>query len=133
MTTTTMNVTVTSPSYQAYQILHVVFSVVPIVAGLDKFVHALGNWDMYLSPLVSRILDVNGHTFMLGVGVVEVVAGLMCALAPRVGSIIVALWLCGIIVNLLTIPPYFDLALRDLGLALGAIALNRLSVEYSVL
>jgi len=133
MTTTTMNVRVTSPSYQAYQILHVVFSAVPIVAGLDKLFHALTNWDMYLSPLVARILDGSGHTFMLGVGVLEVVMGLMCALAPRVGSIIVALWLCLIIVNLLTIPAYFDIALRDLGIALGAIALNRLSLEYSVL
>jgi hypothetical protein len=122
---------VSSPSYQAYQILHIAFTVAPIVAGLDKFFHFLVNWDMYLSPMVPRMLGINGHTFMLAVGVVEVIAGLLVAVAPRIGGWVVAAWLCGIIINLLTIPAYFDVALRDFGLALGALALARLSVDYS--
>jgi hypothetical protein len=120
---------VQSPTYQAYQILHLAFTVAPIIAGLDKFTHFLVNWDQYLSPLVPRF-GLSVHTFMLGVGVIEAVAGLLVAFAPRIGGWIVGLWLCGIIVNLLTIPAYFDVALRDLGLALGAFALARLSEEY---
>ena len=118
-----------SPSYQAYQILHLVFAVAPIVAGADKFTHFLVNWDRYLSPLMPRF-GLSVHTFMLGVGVIEIIAGLLVAIAPRIGGWIVGLWLCGIIVNLLTIPSYFDIALRDVGLALGAFALARLGEEY---
>ncbi|PYR67042.1 MAG: hypothetical protein DMF87_01950 [Acidobacteria bacterium] len=121
---------VSSPSYQAYQILHVAFTVAPVIAGLDKFTHFLVNWDQYLSPMMPR-LGLSVHTFMLGVGVIEVVAGLIVAVAPRIGGWIVGLWLCGIILNLLTIPGYFDVALRDLGLALGSFALARLSEEYA--
>lgn len=124
-------VRVSSPSYQAYQILHVAFTVAPIIAGLDKFAHFLVNWDMYLSPLVPQTTGLSAHTLMLGVGIVEVVAGLLVAFAPRIGGWVVGLWFLGIIVNLLTIPAYFDIALRDLGLALGAFALARLSVDYS--
>ena len=123
-------VRISSPSYQAYQILHIAFTVAPIVAGVDKFFHFLANWDLYLSPIVPRVLGISPHTFMLGVGVVEVIAGLAVAVAPRIGGWVVGLWLCGIIVNLLTIPAHFDIALRDLGLALGAFALARLSVDY---
>ena len=118
-----------SPSYQAYQILHLAFTVAPIVAGADKFTHFLVNWDRYLSPLMPRF-GLSVHTFMLGVGVIEIIAGLLVAIAPRIGGWIVGLWLCGIIVNLLTIPGYFDIALRDVGLALGAFALARLGEEY---
>jgi hypothetical protein len=119
-----------SPSYQAYQILHIAFTVAPIIAGLDKFTHFLVNWDQYLSPALPRF-GMSAHTCMLGIGAIEVVAGLIVAFAPRIGGWIVGLWLCGIIVNLLTIPGYFDIALRDLGLALGAFALARLSEEYA--
>src|SRR5438132_9562748 len=122
---------VDSPSYQAYQILHVAFTVAPIVAGLDKFFHFLVNWDLYLAPIVPRTLHIGAHTFMLGIGGIEVIAGLLVAIAPRIGGWVVGLWLCGIIVNLLTIPAYFDIALRDVGLALSAFALARLSVDYS--
>ena len=125
-------VRVSSPSYQAYQLLHVAFTIAPIVAGMDKFFHFLVNWDMYLSPIVARTLGVPGHSFMLGVGVIEVIAGLIVAAAPRIGGYVVALWMCGIIVNLLSIPAYLDVALRDLGLALSALALARLSEDYSV-
>src|SRR5262249_8467704 len=128
MTAGTTSVQVTSPSYQAYQILHIAFTVAPIAAGLDKFFHALVDWDMYLSPMVARMLPIDGHTFMLCAGVIEVIAGLLVAVAPRIGGWVVGVWLCGIILNLLSIPAYFDIALRDLGLALGAFALARLSV-----
>jgi hypothetical protein len=126
-------VRITSPSYQAYQILHVAFTIAPIVAGLDKFVHFLVDWDVYVSPVVTRMFGVGAHTFMLGVGVIEVVAGLLVAAAPRIGAWLVGVWFCGIVVNLLTIPAYLDIALRDFGLALGAFALARLSAEYSEL
>ena len=124
-------VRVSSPSYQAYQILHIAFTAAPIVAGIDKFYHFLTNWEMYVSPIVPRLLGVSAHSFMLGVGVIEIIAGFIVAVAPRIGGWIVGLWLCGIIVNLLMIPGYFDVALRDFGLALGAFALARLSVNYS--
>ena len=122
---------VSSPTYQAYQILHLAFTIAPIIAGIDKFTHFLVNWDKYLSPVMPTF-GLGVHTFMLGVGLIEVIAGLLVAFAPRIGAWIVALWLCGIIVNLLTIPAYFDIALRDFGLALGAVALARLSEEYAV-
>ena len=124
-------VRVSSPSYQAYQILHIAFTAAPIVAGVDKFYHFLTNWEMYVSPIVPRLLGISAHSFMLGVGVIEIIAGFIVAVAPRIGGWIVGLWLCGIIVNLLMIPGYFDIALRDFGLALGAFALARLSVNYS--
>ncbi len=126
-----LSVRVESPSYQAYQILHVILTVIPIAAGLDKFVHLLVNWDKYASPLVAQLSPLPVHTLMLGVGVVEVVAGLIVAFAPRVGAWIVAIWLWLIIANLLSIPGYFDIAVRDFGLSLGAVALARLSVEFA--
>jgi hypothetical protein len=124
-------VRVTSPSYQAYEILHVAFTIAPIVAGLDKFFGFLTNWEMYLSPLVTQILGVSARPFMLGIGVIEVIAGLLVAAAPRIGGWVVGLWLCGIVLNLLSVPGYFDIALRDFCLELGAFALARLSVDYS--
>jgi hypothetical protein len=126
-----INVRVSSPSYQAYQILHIAYTVAPIVAGIDKFYHFLVNWDTYLAPIVPRTLGITAHSFMLGVGVIEVIAGLLVAVVPRYGGWVVGVWLIGIVVNLLSIPAYFDIALRDFGLALGAFALSRLSVDYS--
>jgi len=120
-----------SPSYQAYEILHIAYTVAPLAAGIDKFFHFLVNWDEYLSPMVSGVLHVPAHTFMLAVGAIEIVAGLIVAIAPRIGGWVVGLWLCGIVLNLLSIPAYFDIALRDAGLALGAFALARLGVDYS--
>jgi hypothetical protein len=118
------------PVYQAYQILHVGFVVAPLVAGLDKFFHLLVDWDRYLAPLVPRLLGISGHTLMLAGGVVEIAAGLLVAFKPRIGGYVVAAWLLGIVFNLLLIPGYFDIALRDFGLALGALALARLSEAY---
>jgi len=119
-----------SPSYQAYQILHIAFTVAPIAAGLDKFTHFLVNWDKYLSPAMPRF-GLTVHSFMLVVGVIEVIAGAIVIFAPRIGGWIVGLWLLGIVLNLLMLPGYYDIALRDFGLALGAFALARLSEEYA--
>jgi hypothetical protein len=105
--------------------------VAPLVAGIDKFFHFLVNWDIYLSPLVTQILPISSHTFMLAVGVIEIAAALLVAFMPMLGGLVVGVWLCGIIVNLLTIPAYFDVALRDFGLALSAFALSRLAAEYA--
>jgi hypothetical protein len=116
-----------TPATQAYRILHFAFVVAPLLAGLDKFTHLLCNWDQYLAPAVARLLPFSGHTFMQLVGVIEIVAALVVWFRPRFGGYLVAAWLCGIIVNLLLIPGYFDVALRDLGLALGALALARLA------
>src|SRR5689334_22746108 len=111
------------PAYQAYQTLHFAFAVAPILAGADKFFHLLVNWDLYLAPWVNRLLHGAGHRFMLAVGVIEMVAGILVAMKPKIGAYVVAAWLAGIIVNLLTYSGYFDIALRDLGLCLGAVAL----------
>ena len=120
----------TSPARQAYQILRLGFIVAPIVAGLDKFFRLLVNWDQYLPPFVNRMVGGHGHELMLAAGVVEVVAGLGVAFKPKLFAYIVAAWLLLIVVNLLMIPGYFDIALRDFGLALGALALARLSHEF---
>lgn len=111
----------------AHAILHAGYTVLPVAAGADKFFHFLVNWDMYLSPRVAELLPVSGHTFMLFVGVVEIAAGLLTATAPRIGGLVVGLWLLGIVGNLLLIPGFLDIALRDFGLALGAFALWKLS------
>ena len=118
-------------AYQACQILRFGFTVAPIIAGLDKFFHLLVNWDQYLAPIVNRILGGHGHAFMLVVGVIEIIAGIGVAFLPRVFAYVVAAWLIGIIINLLLIPGYYDIALRDLGLALGALALARLSGGFA--
>jgi hypothetical protein len=119
-----------SPAYQAYQILHVGFAALPIIAGLDKFASVLANWDKYLAPVVASHLPCSAHTFMMIVGVVEIVAGLLVAIKPRIGAYVVAAWLVSIIGNLLLLGGYFDVALRDFGLCLGAIALGRLSLDF---
>lgn len=118
------------PAYQSYVILHIGFAALPVIAGLDKFFHLLVNWDQYLAPTVTQFLPVTGHTFMLAVGVIEIAAGLLVAFRPRIGAYIVALWLWGIIGNLLLIPGFYDIALRDFGLSLGALALARMSIEF---
>lgn len=117
-------------AYPAYKLLHIGFVVAPIVAGLDKFFHLLVNWDMYLAPRVERMLPFSGHTFMLVVGVVEIAAGLLVAFAPRIGGWVVGAWLWGIIVNLLLVPGYYDIALRDFGLLLAALTLARLATAF---
>jgi hypothetical protein len=121
----------TAPAYQAFQILRLGFTVAPIVAGADKFLGLLVNWDQYLPSTVNDILGGRGHEFMYLVGIIEIVAGIGVFLWPRVFAYVVAAWLGLIIVNLLMIPGFFDVALRDFGLLLGALALGRLSREFS--
>jgi hypothetical protein len=120
----------TSPAYQAFRILHLGFVVAPILAGLDKFFHLLVNWDQYLPSLVARFSPIGAHNLMLVVGVIEIAAGLGVAWKPRVFAYVVAAWLTIIIANLLLIPGYFDVALRDFGLFLSALALARLSRQF---
>ncbi|HEX5080963.1 MAG TPA: hypothetical protein VFY40_02885, partial [Blastocatellia bacterium] len=117
--------------YQAYRILQFGFTVAPIAAGLDKFFHLLVNWDQYLPSAMNRMVGGQGHSLMYLIGVIEIVAGLGVWFKPRIFAYVVAAWLVLIIANLLMIPGYYDVALRDLGLALGALALGRLSQEYA--
>ena len=126
----TESVATTRPSYQAYQILRTGFTVAPIVAGLDKFFNLLVNWDQYLPAFVNKLTGGHGHELMLAVGVIEIVAGLGVAFKPRIFAYVVSAWLLLIVANLLMIPAFFDVALRDFGLSLGALALARLSHEY---
>jgi hypothetical protein len=117
--------------YQAFRILQVAFVLAPIIAGLDKFFGFLVNWDQYLSPTIAGMLPVAPHTFMMAVGVIEIVAGLIVAAKPYFGGYLVTLWLWAIIANLLMARGFYDVALRDFGLSLGATALARLSRRYS--
>ncbi len=117
-------------SYQAFMVLRMAFVVAPVVFGLDKFPNLLVHWDRYLAPVITRQLPVTPHHAMYAVGVIEVIAGLVVAFHPRLGAMVVAAWLGGIIVNLLLIPGYYDVALRDFGLLLAAVALQRLASTY---
>lgn len=107
-------------------ILRLTFGLVPIVAGADKFTDLLVNWDQYLAPQVANILPFAPHTFMLIVGVIEIVAGLLVLIKPRVGSIIVCLWLLGIALNLI-MAGYYDIAVRDIVMSIGAYSLFTLT------
>jgi hypothetical protein len=115
---------------QAYQLLHLGFTVAPIVAGADKFFGLLVDWDQYLAPWIAGLSPIGGHNLMLVVGLVEILAGIIVWLRPRFGGYLVAAWLGGIILNLLTLPGYFDVALRDFGLLLAALALARLATAF---
>ncbi|GKQ36058.1 hypothetical protein [Streptomyces sp. A012304] len=118
------------PGYQAFVVLRTGFTVAPILFGLDKFANLLVDWPVYLAPWIDDVVPGSAQTAMYAVGVIEIVAGLVVALAPRLGGWLVAGWLAGIIVNLLTIPDHYDIALRDFGLLLGAVALARLAQRY---
>jgi hypothetical protein len=116
------------PTRLAFSILQLAFVVAPIIAGVDKFTHILTNWDIYLSPTVLSVLPMDGHTFMMIVGAIEIAAGLLVAFRPRIGGYVVSAWLVGIILNLLIHPMgYYDIALRDLGLAMGAFSMSKLA------
>jgi hypothetical protein len=118
------------PTYQAFWLLRIGFTVAPIVFGADKFADLLTNWDKYLAPWVSNLLPGTPHHIMYGVGAIEVVAGLAVLVKPRIGGYLVALWLGGIIVNLLSIHGYYDVAVRDFGLLLAALTLARLAKAF---
>ena len=118
------------PAHQAYTLLRVGFALLPILAGLDKFTHFLVDWNQYLAPAVAQALPVDASTFMMIVGVIEIAAGILVAVAPRIGGYVVAAWLWGIIVNLVMMASYYDVAARDFGLSLGALALARLATHF---
>lgn len=118
------------PAFQAFALLRTVFTVAPILFGLDKFFNLLTDWTHYLAPWIDDIVPGDAATAMRIVGVIEIVAGLLVAVAPRIGGYVVALWLAGIIVNLVTLGRYYDVALRDLGLLVAALALARLAQAH---
>jgi uncharacterized membrane protein YphA (DoxX/SURF4 family) len=99
------------------------YGLVPIVAGADKFMHVLTDWDKYLAPQIASILPMQPHTFMNIVGIIEIVAGVLVLIRPKIGSLIVALWLIGIAINLLLTGQYYDVAVRDAVMAIGAFSL----------
>src|SRR5829696_7960976 len=113
-----------TPSRQAFLLLRTVFTVAPILFGLDKFADVLTDWPRYLAPGIDDLVPGTAQQAMYAVGVVEILAGVAVALVPRYGGLLVAAWLTGIIVNLLLIPDYYDIALRDFGLLVGALALS---------
>ncbi|MBC7597155.1 MAG: DoxX family membrane protein [Kineosporiaceae bacterium] len=120
----------TDPAFQAFFLLRNVFIIAPIAFGLDKFTNILTDWSSYLAPWINNIVPGNATQAMYAVGVIEIVAGVLVAVAPRFGAYVVALWLAGIIVNLLTLHDYYDVALRDFGLLVGALALGRLAALF---
>jgi hypothetical protein len=113
----------------AFKLLYAGFVAAPIIAGFDKFTDKLGNWDRYLSDDVAEKLPVERHTFMQGVGLIEIAAGMLVAAKPKWGGYLVGAWLVGIVANLWTKPEYRDIALRDIGLAVGALALARIAAD----
>jgi hypothetical protein len=117
----------TDYAHQAYTVLKFGFTVAPIVAGVDKFFNLLVDWTQYLTPLVPAWTGIDPAIFMMAIGVVEIIAGILVAVKPKWGAWIVTAWLWGIIINLLLVPGYYDIALRDLGLSFGALALAQLA------
>jgi hypothetical protein len=111
----------------AYWLLRTVFTVAPIVAGLDKFLGVLTDWEQYLAPWAESILPGDAGQVMIVVGVIEIVAGVLVAIRPDIGGYVVAAWLLGIIVNLVSLGDYYDVALRDFGLLIAALALARMA------
>ena len=131
-TSTTPSTTPTSAgtgtgAERAFLLLRTVFTVAPIAFGLDKLAGVLTDWDQYLAPWINDLVPGTAHQAMLVVGVIEVVAGIVVAVAPRWGGLLVAVWLGGIILDLLTLGDFYDVALRDLGLMAGALALSLLA------
>lgn len=116
---------------QAFETLHWGFVAAPVLAGADKFFNLLTSWERYLAPTFAKLSPLSAHGTMMVVGVVEVCAGILVALRPRIGAYVVAAWLAGIILNLFILGGYFDIALRDFGLFLGALALGRLSTVFA--
>ncbi len=118
------------PAYQAFWLLRIGFAALPILFGLDKFFDVLVNWEIYLAPWINDIVPGSAADAMYAVGVIEIVAGIAVFVKPRYGAYLVVAWLGGIIVNLLTLSGYYDIALRDFGLFAGALTLARLASKY---
>jgi hypothetical protein len=121
------------PAAQAFMLLRVAFTVAPILFGLDKFAEVMiGAWPKYLAPEFNDLIPGSAQDAMYIVGAIEIAAGLVVLVAPRVGGLLMAGWLAGIIVSLLLVGGYADIALRDFGLLLGALTLARLaSADFS--
>jgi hypothetical protein len=119
-----------NPAYQAFSLLRAGFTVAPILFGLDKFADWLVDWRIYLAPELNDLIPGNAHQAMLAVGVIEILAGVVVALRPKFGGYLVAAWLGGIIVNFLLLADFYDIALRDFGLLIGALALARLAPAF---
>jgi len=121
---------VNTAAFQAFWLLRIAFTVAPILFGVDKFFNWSVHWPDYLAGWINNIVPGSGQDFMYVVGGIEIAAGLLVAVAPRIGAFVVAGWLFGIVVNLLTknAPQYYDIALRDFGLMLGALTLGRLAL-----
>ncbi|MEP6817520.1 MAG: hypothetical protein ABI873_18425 [Marmoricola sp.] len=117
------------PERQAFLLLRTAFTIAPIVFGLDKFTNILTNWEGYLAPWINDLVPGTAHQAMLLVGVIEIVAGVAVAVRPQFGGFLVAAWLVGIIVDLVSQGQYYDIALRDFGLFVAALALARLAVS----
>ena len=115
----------------AYRFLQIAFIIVPIVAGLDKFFHYLAHWTHYLSPYVSQVVHYNNARFMMFVGIIEIIVGIGNIIVPKVFGFITAGWLALIIINLLLLGHFWDIALRDLGLCLGAVALGIMGLKHN--
>jgi hypothetical protein len=118
---------------RAFFLLRTVFTIAPIAFGLDKFFGVLTDWEDYLAPWINDLVPGTAHEAMLLVGVIEIVAGVAVAVAPRFGGLLVAAWLGGIILNLVTMGEYYDVALRDFGLLVAALALSLLAAGRSAL
>jgi uncharacterized membrane protein YphA (DoxX/SURF4 family) len=118
------------PAYQAFTLLRIAFTVAPILFGIDKFFNVMVNWETYLAPWIHHLSPLSAVHTMRIVGVIEIVAGIAVAVKPRYGSYLVAAWLGGIVLNLLTYSGYYDIALRDFGLMLGALTLSRLASKF---
>jgi len=131
MVTTTPNGTARTGlgADRAFLLLRSVFTIAPIAFGLDKFAGLLTDWESYLAPWIDHLVPGTAHQAMLAVGVVEVVAGIAVAVVPRYGALLVAAWLAGIVVNLVTLGDYYDVALRDVGLLAAALALAALASD----
>jgi uncharacterized membrane protein YphA (DoxX/SURF4 family) len=137
MSTITADYASHAPAKEATQMERVIsilrwtYGLVPIAAGADKFLHLLTNWDQYLAPAVTKIIPLAPHTFMSIVGIIEIVAGIIVLVKPKIGSIVVSLWLIGIAFNLLLTGKYFDIAVRDIVMAIGAFSLYLLLNDTS--
>lgn len=118
------------PAYGAFVLLWAGFVALPLLMGLDKFFNVMVDWEVYLAPWIVDLLPFSAHTAMLIVGGVEILAAVLIALKPRYAAYVVAAWLAGIVINLLTFSDYYDIALRDFGLLLAALTLARLASVY---
>jgi uncharacterized membrane protein YphA (DoxX/SURF4 family) len=118
------------PAYQAFWLLRIAFTIAPILFGIDKFANVMVNWEQYLAPWIREVSPLSATHTMYVVGAIEIVAGLAVAIKPRYAAYVVAAWLAGIIVDLLSYSGWYDIALRDFGLLLGALTLARLASVY---